>query len=119
MPYCPACAENVTPVPDAAGRAGCPKCGLWLAGEPEAPSVLYGTVLIAEDTNLIRELLKDGLVAEGLAERVYTADNGREFIELYADQLYHDRPVELLILDLEMPILGGGNTALALRGMEK
>jgi len=120
MAYCPACAESIAPVADAGGRAGCPKCGLVLIDEPEAAaSVLFGTVLIAEDTRLIRELLKDGLVSEGLAGRVYTAENGSELIELYADQLYHDRSVELVVIDLEMPILGGGNAAIALRAMER
>jgi CheY-like chemotaxis protein len=117
--YCPACAEAVTPGADAAGRASCPRCGLLLIGEGAAPEGLYGTVLIAEDTELIRELLKDGLVAEGLAERVFTASDGQELIELYADQLFRDHRVELVVLDLEMPILGGGNAAIALRGMER
>lgn len=120
--YCPACAEAVTPLVDAGGRAACPRCALLLVDEPEvareAPPALNDLVLIAEDTELIRELLKDGLVSEGLAQRVFTAQDGQELIELYADQLYHDRVVDLVVLDLEMPVLGGANTAIALRGME-
>lgn len=120
--YCPACAETVTPVADPSSRAVCPGCGLQLVTEPEVVAgneVPYGTVLIAEDTALIRALLKDGLVAEGLAERVFSAEDGQEFIELYADQLFRDCSVELVVLDLEMPVLNGASTALALRAMEK
>jgi CheY-like chemotaxis protein len=110
----------VTPGADATGRAVCSKCGLPLFGDREgAPEGLFGTVLIAEDTELIRVLLKDGLTGEGLAERVFTAQDGQGLIELYADHLFRDREVELVVLDLEMPILGGGNAAIALRAMER
>lgn len=121
--YCPACAEAFTPSAGAGGREACPRCGLVLVDERDAvripASALNDMILIAEDTALIRMLLKEGLVAEGLAKRVFTAEDGQQFLELYADQLYHDRPVDLVLLDLEMPVLGGGNTAIAMRGMEK
>lgn len=121
--YCPACAESVGPIADATGRAICPKCTLLLPDEREAvlegTEVLYDTVLVAEDTKLIREILKDGLVAEGLVERIFGAEDGQAFIQLYADYLYHDKTVDLAILDLQMPILGGASTAIAMRGMEK
>lgn len=121
--YCPACAESVGPIVDSTGRAICPKCLLLLADDREAvlegTEVLFDTVLIAEDTKLIREILKDGLVAEGLADRVIGAEDGQQFIQLYTDYLYHDRTVDLAILDLQMPVLGGASTAIALRGMEK
>lgn len=121
--YCPACAESVHPVADSTGRAICPNCTILLTDDREAvlegSEVLFDTVLVAEDTRLIREILKDGLVAEGLAERVFGAEDGQQFIQLYTEHLYHDKTVDLAILDIQMPVLGGASTAIALRGMEK
>lgn len=117
--YCPACAEAIAPRDDGSGRPTCPTCGLRVVDDATEPAVLFGTVLIAEDTYLIRQLVKDGLVAEGLAERVFSAEDGQELIELFTEQLYHNRPVELVVLDLEMPVLGGAPTALALRAIER
>ena len=119
MTVCPACAEDVVPVAEVSGRLRCPKCQLVLVAEAESSQVLYETVLVAEDTQLIREMLKDGIVSEGLAHRVFTAEDGAHFIELYTDQLYHDRTVELVVLDLQMPILSGANAAIAMRGIER
>lgn len=106
-------------MPESGGRASCPKCGLVLVEEPAAAPDLFKTVLVGEDSKLMRELLKDGLVAEGLATHVYGAEDGQAFIELYSDHLYRDRTVDLVILDLEMPVLGGAPTAVAMRGMER
>ena len=119
MTVCPACAEDVVAIADANGRMCCPKCQLVLvAGQYDGP-VLFDTVLVAEDTALIREMLKDGIVAEGLARRVFTAEDGQHFIELYTDQLYRDRAIELAVLDLQMPVLSGANAAIAMRGIER
>lgn len=136
--YCPACAEQVPPSVDSSGTvARCSKCGLGLgpirrsaAELPEAeievilpleevvPDPLYDTVLVAEDTRLFSQILRDGLVGENLARHVFVGDNGEEFLALYAEQLYADRAVDLAIIDLEMPVLDGASTAIAMRALE-
>lgn len=123
MGYCPACAQDVGNV------EACPRCGLRLLLSTEEALVevteevtlvqpLYGTVVVAEDTELIAEILKDGLVEEALATRVTLSYDGREFLTRCADYLYTDHPIDLAIVDLDMPVLRGEAAALALRAFE-
>jgi len=69
------------------------------------------TILVAEDEQVHRELLAHLLVARG--HRVITARNGREaLLELGR------HPVQLLLLDLQMPEMDGVQTATAIREWE-
>ncbi|MBW2615230.1 MAG: response regulator [Deltaproteobacteria bacterium] len=58
------------------------------------------TILIADRNRHVRELLKREMMAEGY--RVRLAKNGREVLE----QAYHHEPLDLLILDLDLPDAG-------------
>ena len=59
------------------------------------------TILIADRSRHIREFLQRELVADGY--RVMTAKDGREVLEL----LDAKQPLDLLILDLEIPYVSG------------
>jgi DNA-binding NtrC family response regulator len=58
------------------------------------------TILIADRNRHVRELLKREMMAEGY--RVRLAKNGREVLE----QVYQYEPLDLLILDLDLPDAG-------------
>jgi len=58
------------------------------------------TILIADRNRHVRELLKREMMAEGY--RVRLAKNGREVLE----QVYDHEPLDLLILDLDLPDAG-------------
>ena len=58
------------------------------------------TILIADRNPHVRELLKREMMAEGY--RVRLAKNGREVL----GQVYHHEPLDLLILDLDLPDAG-------------
>ena len=58
------------------------------------------TILIADRNRHVRELLKREMRAEGY--RVRLAKNGREVL----DQVYQYEPLDLLILDLDLPDAG-------------
>jgi len=58
------------------------------------------TILIADRNRHVRELLKREMMAEGY--RVRLAKNGREVLK----QAYHHEPLDLLILDLDLPDAG-------------
>ncbi len=58
------------------------------------------SVLIAEDSNLLRNVLKDMLVALGFS--VAEAENGKEALELYRTQRFH-----IVITDWLMPEMNG------------
>jgi PAS domain S-box-containing protein len=61
-----------------------------------------GTILIADDEDLLREMLNESLSAAGYT--VITASNGRQALELY---LTRRADIDLIITDLGMPQMGG------------
>jgi len=92
----------------------------------EAREPPIDTIVLAEDTTLLREMLKDSLVERRLSRRVISCRNGFEFISAYIRSRQADpaeRPAErgvgLVILDVVMPVLSGVSAAVALRAHEK
>lgn len=78
--------------------------------EIRTPVTGAGTLLIVDDEEAIRGLLRDAL--SGLGYKVIEASNGKEAIELY----YSKRDIiDLVILDLIMPVMGGEETLIRLR----
>lgn len=73
--------------------------------EAESPGVLQGneTVLVVEDEDGVRELVRQILVEHGHA--VLTARHGRDAL-LLAER--YERPIDLLVTDVVMPEMGGG-----------
>jgi two-component system cell cycle response regulator DivK len=57
-------------------------------------------ILVADDSRISRELLRDVLESEG--REILEARNGREALDMVA----RDRP-DLVLLDLEMPLVDG------------
>jgi PAS domain S-box-containing protein len=68
------------------------------------------TILLVEDEAPVRNLARQ--ILTGLGYKVLVARDGLEAIEVQAD---HDGPVHLLISDVVMPRLGGGELARRLR----
>lgn len=62
-----------------------------------------GKILVADDEDLFRDMLKD--VLEYLGYDVLLAKNGREGVEIFKD---HQDVIDLVILDMNMPIMDGG-----------
>jgi two-component system, cell cycle sensor histidine kinase and response regulator CckA len=73
--------------------------------ENERPQSLHGdeTVLVVEDEDSVRELLRQILEQHGHA--VLTARHGRD--ALWSAERY-ERPIDLLVTDVVMPEMGGG-----------
>ena len=71
----------------------------------ESPDALQGneTVLVVEDEDGVRELVRKILVEHGHA--VLTARHGRDALGL-AER--YERPIDLLVTDVVMPEMGGG-----------
>lgn len=66
------------------------------------------SILVIDDEPVLRLTFKYLLEGEGY--RVWVAENGREGIEIF-----HERPIDLVITDIVMPELDGYNTIEALR----
>jgi two-component system, cell cycle sensor histidine kinase and response regulator CckA len=73
--------------------------------EAEEPAALRGdeTILVVEDEDGVRELVRQILVEHGHA--VLTARHGRDALRL-AER--YERPIDLLVTDVVMPEMGGG-----------
>ena len=69
-----------------------------------------GVVLVVDDEVAIRSMIQH--VLEDLGYTVITAEHGAQALELF-DNIQDE--VELVLLDVNMPVLDGGETAVALR----
>ena len=68
------------------------------------------TILLVEDEPAVRQLFAQALIRAGY--RVLEARNGQEAIKVF-DQ--HGGSVDLLLTDMRMPYMGGGELAATLR----
>lgn len=73
------------------------------------------TILVADDDELISDLLKQGLTSE--ACNIITAENGKEVMQ-YVKQ-HATTPLDLIILDVNMPKMDGFKTIKALKSDKK
>lgn len=77
------------------------------------------TVITVEDTELISAILNDMLVREGLTEKVISCKNGYEFLGRYVRARMNNTKVDLVVMDVKMPILNGISAAVAMRAHEE
>ncbi len=85
--------------------------GTAIGGKPEASagSIPVGSVaLVIDDEKAVRNVLEGTLSLRGM--KVLTAENGKIGVELFRE---HRDMVSVIILDLQMPVMGG-EEALAL-----
>lgn len=121
--FCPSCGEEVDVFVTLSGgdeRSHCSLCGLVLGkfAKPTRAKHL-DTVFIAEDSDLLRRMLSDMLVEARLAKRVFTCRDGREFISSVSEEMKEGAPVNLVILDVNMPGVSGIDAARILRALEE
>jgi signal transduction histidine kinase len=83
------------------------------AGSPNEPPGGHETILLVEDTEALKDVIRETLEDRGYA--VLLASNGEEALALARER---KGPIDLLLTDVVMPKLGGGDLArlfLALR----
>lgn len=85
--------------------------------KPDLPKL--ETIILAEDSELVRSILKDMIVKKGLSRRVISCDNGFEFVINYIENRTNKTPLGLAILDVVMPVLNGISAAVSARAWEK
>jgi len=78
--------------------------------ETECPIRGTGTILVVDDEEPIRALLRDSLT--GLGYNIIEAQNGKEAIEIVKTR---GGTIDLVILDLIMPVMGGEETLARLK----
>ena len=119
--YCLCCGEKV-PVNkitrDGKLEQTCVYCGFVLDVAMEEESQAAECILTADDAELTRDLLKGMLVKKKLAQSVVSTQNGQEFIAAFTKKLAANEPVDMVILDLEMPVMDGITAARVMRAVE-
>lgn len=134
--FCPACGMQVEPALGMEGdvrTVSCSLCDLVLEsrpapGAPAAPAAIQATgavnaaletVMAAEDTDGIRKMLVRLLGERGIAKNVIASANGEDLLVEHHRLLASGRSAQLVILDVNMPILNGINAAIAIRAAER
>jgi CheY-like chemotaxis protein len=137
--FCPCCGGNVVcKVVDvgATRQARCNNCNFLVAEKPiaspgpvaapatgpiAAPKVArsLGTVLSAEDQPVIRNTLQQLLVSRGVARKVVAVEQGFDALIAFHQAIRANARLDLLILDVNMPVLDGINAAVCIRAAEK
>ncbi len=92
------------------GEGGAPGGGKPSVEGPVASSVVSGTILLVEDNEISREVIRD--ILEDAGYRVVTAVDGIDAIEVYRAR-HHE--IDLVILDVIMPRMNGREALDAIR----
>jgi len=74
-------------------------------------------ILLGEDNEINALLVKKTLERAG--QQVSVAGNGRETVKAFRAALKTGKPYELILMDLHMPLLDGGEAIAAIRRLEK
>ena len=123
--FCPACGEDVdtfkmlqvnySPPRE---ESCCSICGLTIEEPEKGKQISGGTILIAEDSKMLQEMLRDVVKNNGLADKVITCDHGVTLITAATELAINKEPAKLMMMDVSMPVLNGINAAIAFRGVE-
>ena len=120
--YCADCGEHVDVMIIVEGRGEVPRCalcGLELAEEIITAPVGLDTVIVVEDSEMLREATTDLLLSENLARFVTPCHDGGEFLSTATKLLKAQRSIDLIVLDVNLPVINGINAAIALRMIER
>lgn len=133
--FCPSCGENVdTYIVNRGGIIGgggtvsaserhedecCILCGMIVEEIHHNEITPAESILVADDSTMIRDLLSDLISHEKLAKDVAGCGHGAEFITVFTGKALAKEPFSLVVLDVAMPVLNGINAAIAMRAIEK
>jgi CheY-like chemotaxis protein len=85
-------------------------------GEPEKAGESY--ILIAEDSKYTRKIIQDLLIEKRFADHILAFENGLELTTAYSRLISEGKMVEVVILDINMPVMDGITAAKTLRSIE-
>lgn len=120
--YCPSCGEEVETflmLEEEKEVYRCFICGMDLPDSDEPSLKPLDLMLVAEDSMVFREVLKDKILELGIARQVELAENGEEFLTAFTRSIASSQPVSLAVLDIRMPGMNGVNAAMAMRAVER
>ncbi|MBI4697795.1 MAG: response regulator [Nitrospirae bacterium] len=132
--YCICCGEEVQfnrIKKDERVEFTCLFCGFLLAAEEStlspygesAPPVTHTGdklryVIVADDSKFTRKIIQDLMTEKKLAEEVMAFENGLELTSAFAKLIAENKPVDVAIIDINMPVMDGITAARIIRGIE-
>lgn len=98
----------------------CVYCGFTLDVQKlwEPSETSEGTVLIAEDSKYMRDIITDVVKTRRFSTHVMAFENGLELITAYSKLVSENSRVDLAIIDLNMPVMDGITAARTIRAIE-
>ena len=99
----------------------CNYCGFTLdvANPSEGPAEkTKGCALVADDSRYTRKIIEELIGEKKFSSEVMSFENGLELTTAYSKLLAEGRPVEVAIIDLNMPVMNGITTARTVRTIE-
>ena len=123
--YCLCCNEEVpfsTVTRNERIEVTCLYCGFTLdvkkMHEPQKPAE-KGHALIADDSKYTRKIIEELLKEKKYSENVQSFENGLMLISAYSKLLTEKQPVDIAIVDLNMPVMDGLTAARMMRSLEE
>jgi len=122
--YCMCCGENVPATSierDGRSELNCLLCGFTLAISTTAPEARRAVpcIIAVDAVDAHRSALQGLLERSGLAEEIVALHGGPAFVSAIAHRFADGLPVDMVILDVEMPAMDGITAARFLRTLEK
>jgi CheY-like chemotaxis protein/DNA-directed RNA polymerase subunit RPC12/RpoP len=102
-------------------EARCVYCGFTLdIQKPSEPKIISdnGHALVADDSKYTRKIITDILTDKNHWSCVESFGNGAELLSAYSTLLSSRRPVDVVIIDLNMPVMDGLTAARTMRSLE-
>lgn len=123
--YCLCCDEQVpvnTVERNARREVTCAYCGFTLEVQKlsEAPKAesSKGFALVADDSKYTRKIIEELIREKKFSSDVMSFENGLELISAYSRLLAENKPVDVAIIDLNMPVMDGLTAARTIRAIE-
>jgi CheY-like chemotaxis protein len=123
--YCLCCNEEVpvsTVTRNARIEVTCLYCGFTLdVAKMQEPSgsAEEGHALIADDSKFTRKIIEELLKEKEYSKNVLSFENGLMLISAYSKLLNEKKPVDIAIVDLNMPVMDGLTAARMMRSQEE
>jgi len=122
--YCLCCDEQVpfsTVVRNERREVTCNYCGFTLDVEQATePQKVHngGCALIADDSKYTRKIIGELIIEKKFSSDVLSFENGLELVTAYTRVLAERKPVDVAIIDLNMPVMNGLTAARTVRTLE-
>jgi len=122
--YCLCCNEQVpfSVIEKSEKReARCIYCGFTLDIQKLSELIKVsenGHALVADDSKYTRKIIMDILTEKNHWSRVESFGNGVELVSAYSNLLLKKKPIDVVIIDLNMPVMDGLTAARTIRSLE-